>query len=146
MGRTSGSWAARNPRLLAVGVFIANRIKKLPLVLTFLGAYFTLFTAGSFFLDPGSVAEIFRTPDLQAALFFAVFMVDDPPTCPARYRDQVEFGVIAAVVSYVLFVSNGVIYYLPAGLLVANGWESARRVLARRRRLQSAAGGVTATA
>ena len=31
------------------------------------------------------VAEVFRTPDAQATLFFAVFILTDPPTSPVRY-------------------------------------------------------------
>ncbi len=109
------------------GLFIADRINKLPLVVVFLGAYFALFTVASFLGKPVDVAEIFRTPDLQATLFFAFFMVDDPPTCPARYEDQIPFGLIVAVASFLIFIIVGAVYFLPAGLLVANAWESGRR-------------------
>jgi Na+-translocating ferredoxin:NAD+ oxidoreductase RnfD subunit len=113
--------------MCAVGLLIADRINKLPLVVVFLGAYFALFTAASFLGKPVDVAEVFRTPDLQATLFFAFFMVDDPPTCPARYEDQIPFGLIAAVASFLIFIGVGAVYFLPAGLLVANAWESGRR-------------------
>jgi Na+-translocating ferredoxin:NAD+ oxidoreductase RnfD subunit len=113
--------------MCVVGLFIADRINKLPLVVVFLGAYFALFTVASFLGKPIDVAEIFRTPDLQATLFFAFFMVDDPPTCPARYEDQIPFGLIVAVASFIIFIVVGAVYFLPAGLLVANAWESGRR-------------------
>jgi Na+-translocating ferredoxin:NAD+ oxidoreductase RnfD subunit len=113
--------------MCAVGLFIADRINKLPLVVVFLGAYFALFTIASFLGKPVDVAEIFRTPDLQATLFFAFFMVDDPPTCPVRYEDQVPFALIVAVASFAIFIVVGAVYFLPAGLLVANAWESGRR-------------------
>jgi Na+-translocating ferredoxin:NAD+ oxidoreductase RnfD subunit len=113
--------------LCATGLFIADRINKLPLVVVFLGAYFALFTAASFLGKPVDVAEVFRTPDLQATLFFAFFMVDDPPTCPVRYEDQIPFGLIVALASFVIFIVVGAVYFLPAGLLVANAWESGRR-------------------
>jgi Na+-translocating ferredoxin:NAD+ oxidoreductase RnfD subunit len=113
--------------LFAGGLFIADRINKLPLVLVFLGAYFALFTVASFLGQPVNVAEVFRTPDLQATLFFAFFMVDDPPTCPIRYEDQIPFGFIVAFASFVIFIVVGAVYFLPAGLLVANAWESGRR-------------------
>jgi Na+-translocating ferredoxin:NAD+ oxidoreductase RnfD subunit len=116
--------------MCAIGLFIADRINKLPLVVVFLGAYFALFTAASFLGKPLDVAEVFRTPDLQATLFFAFFMVDDPPTCPARYEDQIPFGLIVAVASFVIFIVVGAVYFLPAGLLVANAWESGRRQFA----------------
>jgi Na+-translocating ferredoxin:NAD+ oxidoreductase RnfD subunit len=115
--------------LVACGLFIADRINKLPLVAVFLGAYFFLFTEASFLINPANVAEIFRSPDLQAALFFAFFMLDDPPTCPVRYRDQVGFALITAVASYAVFLATGSVYFLLAGLLVANACESIRRSL-----------------
>src|SRR5690349_16151876 len=53
--------------LLAAGAFIVDRVNKFPLVLTFLAAYFLLFTVTAFVGNPLSVAEIFRTPDIEAA-------------------------------------------------------------------------------
>jgi hypothetical protein len=32
-----------------------------------------------------------------------------------------------AVASFVIFIVVGAVYFLPAGLLVANAWESGRR-------------------
>ena len=113
--------------MLAGGMFIAGRVNKIPLVMTFLGAYFMLFTATAFVSNPLPVAEIFRTPDVEAALYFAFFILTDPPTSPAKYRDQLYCGVIVAVVSYALFELAGVVYYLLAGVLAGNVWEAWRR-------------------
>ncbi len=113
--------------LLAAGVFIADRVNKMPLVLTFLGAYFLLFAVTAFGNDPLSVAEIFRTPDVEAALYFAFIILTDPPTSPAKYPDQIVCGVIVAVVSYAFFEWAGVVYYLLAGVLAGNVWEAYRR-------------------
>ena len=68
--------------LFATGVFIADRVNKIPLVLVFLGLYFTLFTLTAYLGDPAKVSEIFRAPDLHAVLFFAFFILTDPPTAP----------------------------------------------------------------
>jgi NQR2, RnfD, RnfE family len=114
--------------LLAAGGFIADRINKLPMILAFFAAYFTLFTFAGFF-NSAAVGETFRTPDLQAALFFAFFMLDDPPTSPVRHEDQIVFGMIVAVVAYFAFTQFGGVYYLPAGLLAGNLWESGRRLV-----------------
>lgn len=114
--------------LLLAGVFIADRVNKLPLVLTFLGAYFLLFTATAFLGDPRRVSEIFRAPDAQAALYFAFIILTDPPTSPAKYPDQIVYGVIVAVVGYLFFERAGVVYYLLAGVLTGNVWEAWRRV------------------
>jgi Na+-translocating ferredoxin:NAD+ oxidoreductase RnfD subunit len=113
--------------LLAAGAFIADRVNKLPLVLTFLGAYFLLFTITAFVSNPLAVAEIFRTPDVEAALYFAFIILTDPPTSPAKYPDQIVCGLIVAVVSYAFFEWAGVVYYLLAGVMAGNVWEAWRR-------------------
>jgi Na+-translocating ferredoxin:NAD+ oxidoreductase RnfD subunit len=113
--------------LFAAGVFIADRVNKLPLVLAFLGGYYLLFTVAAFLGDPKRVAEIFRTPDLQAVLFFAFFILTDPPTSPVKYPDQLMCGVIVAAVGYAVFELVGAAYYLLAGVLVGNVWEAWRR-------------------
>jgi Na+-translocating ferredoxin:NAD+ oxidoreductase RnfD subunit len=114
--------------LVAAGVFIADRVNKMPLVVAFLGTYFLLFTVTAFVSDARWVAEVFRTPDLEAALYFAFIILTDPPTSPAKYPDQIVFGVIVAVVSYAFFEWAGVVYYLLAGVLTGNVWEAWRRV------------------
>ena len=117
--------------LIATGVYIADRVNKMPLVLAFLGAYFLLFTVTAFVGDPRWVAEIFRPPDVEAALFFAFIILTDPPTSPAKYPDQIVCGVIVAAVSYAFFEWAGVVYYLLAGVLVGNLWEAWRRAVRR---------------
>lgn len=138
---TGQSWWGALPALgivgglvvLVAGALIADRINKLPMILAFFGAYFGMFAVASAF-HPATVGEIFRTPDLQAAIFFAFFMLDDPPTSPVRHEDQVVFGVIVAAVAYFALLRFGGVYYLPAGLLAGNIWESGRRVVMSRMR------------
>jgi Na+-translocating ferredoxin:NAD+ oxidoreductase RnfD subunit len=120
--------------LFATGVFISERVNKMPMVLAFLGSYYALFTLTAFVGDPRLVAEIYRTPDLQAVLFFAFFILTDPPTSPTKYTDQVICGVLVAVVSYGIFEWIGVVYYLLAGVLAGNLWEAWRRWHTRRSR------------
>lgn len=120
--------------LVVAGAYIADRTNKLPMVLVFLGAFFGLFTVTALLSDPARVFEVFRPPDVNSALFFAFFMLDDPPTSPVRYPDQVAFGLLAAVASYAVFVTVGAVYYLPAGVLFANAWESSRRVIEHNKR------------
>ena len=133
---TAQSWWGALPEVTPViqvalavsGVFIADRVNRMPLVLAFLGAYYGLFTVTSFLGDPARVSEVFRTPDLQAVLFFALFILTDPPTSPVRYHDQLIFAAIVAVASYVIFEWIGAVDYLLAGVLVGNVWEAWRRV------------------
>ena len=113
--------------LFATGIFITDRVNKMPLVLVFLGCYYLLFTATAFLGDPQKVAEVFRAPDLQAVLFFAFFILTDPPTSPVKYRQQIICGVLVAVASYAIFELIGAVYYLLAGVLVGNVWEAWNR-------------------
>jgi len=113
--------------LFVSGAFIADRVNKIPLVLIFLGVYFALFTLTAFLGNPGKVAEVFRAPDLHAVLFFAFFILTDPPTSPVKYADQFVYGVIVAIVSYAIFEMVGAAYYLLAGVLVGNIWEAWHR-------------------
>jgi Na+-translocating ferredoxin:NAD+ oxidoreductase RnfD subunit len=113
--------------LLAGGIYITSRVNKMPLVLSFLGAYFCLFTAAAYLGDPRTVAQIFRSPDLEAALYFALIILTDPPTSPARYRRQWVFGVITAATGFAVFQIFGVAYHLLAGVLAGNLWEAWHR-------------------
>jgi Na+-translocating ferredoxin:NAD+ oxidoreductase RnfD subunit len=124
--------------LAAGGIFIADRVNKLPLVVAFLGAYFSLFTIAAFARDPAWVAEIYRAPDLQAVLYFSFFILTDPPTSPVRYPDQLIFAAIVAIVSFAIFEWTGAVFYLLAGVLAGNAWESWRRATLHRRRVAAA--------
>lgn len=113
---------------LAGGIYIADRVNKMPLVLSFLGMYFLLFTATAYLGDPRRVAEIFRSPDLEAVVFFALIILTDPPTAPAKYRDQWICGIVVAVASFAVFEVFGVVYFLLVGALAGNVWTAWRRV------------------
>jgi len=128
--------------LIAGGVFITDRVNKMPLVLAFLGVYFSLFTIAAFVGDPRWPAEIFRSPDAEAALFFAFVILTDPPTSPAKYPDQLVCGVIVAVVAFALFEWFGVVYFLLAGVLVGTVWEAWRRTSRVRARKPKVVSGV----
>ena len=114
--------------LLVGGIYIAYRVNRLPMVLCFLGAYFTLFTVTAYMGDPRRVAEIFRSPDMDAVLYFALIILTDPPTSPAKYRGQWIYAIIVAAVSYAVFEAFGTAYFLLAGVLAGNVWEAWRRV------------------
>lgn len=119
--------------LVVGGIYLANRVNKLPLVLCFLGIYFCLFTTTAFLGDARRVVEIFRSPDVNAVLYFTLVILTDPPTSPAKYRGQWIFGGIVAVFSYAVFMAFGVAYFLLAGVLAGNVWEAWRRRAAGRR-------------
>jgi len=105
--------------LLVGGAFVVDRINKFPLVLSFMATYFTIFTVTSI-VDPTGVAEMFRTPFVQSALFLALFMLTDPPTSPSRERDQVLLGALVGVTSCVAQLAGIGQAYLLVGVLVGN--------------------------
>ena len=72
--------------LIVGGVFITDRVNKMPLLLAFLGGYFLLFTISSWIGDPAHYVEVYRQPDLHAALYFGFFMVTAPPTSSRARR------------------------------------------------------------
>lgn len=118
--------------LLVAVAYIANHIKKLPMVLAFLGTFFGAATVLAFVKDPTMVAELFRTPDLQMALFFAGFMLTDPPTSPAKPRDQIIYGIVVAALALVFFRLVGAVWFLPGALLIGNLGEALRRFIQQR--------------
>jgi Na+-translocating ferredoxin:NAD+ oxidoreductase RnfD subunit len=124
--------------IAAAGLYTAERIHKLPMVFVFLGAFYSLATAATFWGSGADYASLFRAPDAHAALFFAFFMLDDPPTSPTKYRDQVVFGALTAACGFAFFQVFGWLYYLLAALLVSNGaWAAVRTWRARGRRRHS---------
>ncbi len=113
--------------LLGSGLFMVMRMNKLPLLLSFLGVFFLCATISAYVGDPSKVAELYRAPDLHATLYFAFFMITDPPTSPPKHREQLVYGGIVALVGYAVFQIIGAAYFLLAGLLVANVWEGWRK-------------------
>src|SRR5205814_2937514 len=112
--------------LLAGGAFVVDRIERWPLVLSFLGTYFALFTLSAL-VNPVAVAEMFRAPFLNAALFLALFMLTDPPTAPARTEDQVWIGVLVAVAAFLAQLAGAGQSYLLIGLLARNAVLACQR-------------------
>jgi Na+-translocating ferredoxin:NAD+ oxidoreductase RnfD subunit len=114
--------------LLVLGAIIVWQVNKFPSVLAFLCAYFGLFALEAFFGNKLAVAEIFRQPFMGTVLFFALFMLTDPPTTPARPSHQVWFGAAVAAVAFVCYLlTEGGVYYLLVALLAGNVVEGLRR-------------------
>lgn len=113
------------PILLAVGAFVAVRTRKYSQVLAFLGTYVILLVAMAAIhvgLPSATPADALRPPFINAALFLAFFMLTDPPTTPATLREQLQFAVVVASVSVVVYALVGGLAYLPVGLLAGNLW------------------------
>lgn len=113
------------------------------MVLVFLGAYFVLFALTGLTSHAVDVAEIFRTPGIQMVVFFSLYMLDDPPTSPNHYRDQIWYGLLVACAAYAFFMTTGMVYFLPLAVLIGNLAHAIHQAIATRRRhsdgLQAAA-------
>ncbi|GLG02705.1 hypothetical protein Alches_27460 [Alicyclobacillus hesperidum subsp. aegles] len=108
--------------VLVVGYAIVQRVNKFPQFFSFFAVYLAFFAfEGAFHV--ALAADAFRNPIINSALFLACFMLTDPPTSPARYRHQIGFGAISAIVSGLIYLTFGGLSYLFIGLLSANLWK-----------------------
>jgi Na+-translocating ferredoxin:NAD+ oxidoreductase RnfD subunit len=105
--------------LLIGGYAVTNRVNKYPLVFSFVGTFFVLlFLMGHFHI--GDASDALRPPFINAALFFGLFMLTDPPTSPAKYKNQIMFGILAALTGTVVYGFFGGLMYLFIGLFIGN--------------------------
>lgn len=132
-GAVPFSRVAGFPLLALAAWYIARKVNKLPLAMTFLAVILTGTTVAAFLGDAQATAQVFRLPDINALVFFAGFMLTDPPTSPAKPADQVWFGAVVGLLGAATFLRFGVQWFIFAGLPVANAAESLRRILAGRR-------------
>lgn len=123
--------------LVVLGAVMAQRLHKATAALVFLAVWFSCATVTAYVGDPVLVVEVFRAPDLQAAVFFAAFMLTDPPTSPPKVDDQILFGIIVAGVAFAVLTLVGGAHFLLAGVLVGNAWEGWRKHRVRRLRARS---------
>jgi Na+-translocating ferredoxin:NAD+ oxidoreductase RnfD subunit len=96
-------------------MFITYKVNKIPAVLAFLGVYYLCATTATFVGNPERFVDLYRAPDVHAALYFAFFMVTDPPTSPPKHRDQVIFGAITATAAFAAFDLIGAGVFLTRG-------------------------------
>lgn len=111
--------------LLLGGYVVTNRVNKFPQVFAFLSVYFLLLLLMGF-MNVGEAADAFRPPFINASLFFALFMLTDPPTSPVTNKDQVIFGLLSAIVGVVIYGFFGGLMYLFIGLLISNAYHMVR--------------------
>ncbi|QHW29432.1 RnfABCDGE type electron transport complex subunit D [Paenibacillus rhizovicinus] len=107
------------PLLLIGGYIVTSRVNKYPQVFVFFMTTFAMLLAMAYF-HKGDAFDALRPPFINATLFFGCFMLTDPPTSPAKLRDQVVFGVIAAITGSVIYGLYGGLMYLFIGLLAGN--------------------------
>lgn len=105
--------------VLIGGYAVTSRVNKFAQVFSFLGTYFILLLGMGIF-HIGDAVDALRPPFINASLFFALFMLTDPPTSPAKDGDQIVFGIVSALVGATVYALYGGLTYLFAGLLAGN--------------------------
>jgi Na+-translocating ferredoxin:NAD+ oxidoreductase RnfD subunit len=112
--------------LLISGYLITEKVNKFPQVFAFLGTYFLIYLilALTPYSNTVDALDALRNPYINSVLFLAFFMLTDPPTSPAKYKDQVWFGIIVAVVSIIDYALFQGLAYLLVGLLFGNAWKA----------------------
>ncbi|MDN3017339.1 RnfABCDGE type electron transport complex subunit D [Paenibacillus sp. BSR1-1] len=105
--------------VLVGGYLVTDRVMKYPQLLSYLGTSFVLlFFMG--LLNIGDASDALRPPFINAALFFAFFMLTDPPTSPAKNKNQVIFGILVAVSGTIVYGLFGGLTYLYVGAFIGN--------------------------
>jgi Na+-transporting NADH:ubiquinone oxidoreductase subunit NqrB len=119
------------PLIILAGLFLADRVNRLPMAGAFFGTYatlliFTLFMLAVFTGTAGRIADAYQEPFVNAALLLGLVMLTDPPTSPGRLVDQCVYGLLSAIVS-VAGLLAGLVYFLPLGLAAGNVWVAIKR-------------------
>lgn len=105
--------------LLIGGYIVTDRVNKFPQVFAFFGTFFVLLFFMGYF-QVGDAVDALRPPFINATVFFGFFMLTDPPTSPAKYKNQILFGVISAMSGIVAYGMFGGLIYLFFGLFMGN--------------------------
>ncbi len=108
--------------LVAVGLYISYRVKKLSQVVSYMVSYLVICAVFLLFHGTHMYASFgFQNPLINTALFLAFFMLTDPPTSPGKPRHQIWFGAMAALISAGMYLINpGELAFPFIGLLSAN--------------------------
>ncbi|WML49043.1 RnfABCDGE type electron transport complex subunit D [Neobacillus sp. PS3-34] len=105
--------------LLVGGYLVTNRVNKFPQVFAFMGTSFLLLLLMGHF-NIGDEVDALRPPFINATLFFGFFMLTDPPTSPAKDKDQVLFGILTSAAGALIYGIFGGLMYLFIGLCIGN--------------------------
>ncbi|QWU16133.1 NQR2, RnfD, RnfE family [Paenibacillus sophorae] len=118
-----GNFPAWTLIFVALGGYpVTSRVNKYAQLFSFLGAFFALLVIMGYY-DIGNISSAFRPPFINAALFFGFFMLTDPPTSPAKVKDQIIFGLLVAAAAAIIYGFFGGLTYLFIGLLLGNLYQ-----------------------
>jgi hypothetical protein len=129
--------------MILAGAIVLDRSRKLPAALAFLLAYYGIYLIVAL-TDPHHATEAFRSPISNATIFFAVFMLSDPPTAPITIPAQLTYGALIAAIAVTLELTSHSQTFPLVALCAGNLYAAATR--ARRTRRNRAQRAVRAAA
>lgn len=121
---TPGQWGTAlwlAAALAGAGLFVTYRSARFDVPLIFLGAFAALIVARALWLGDPLTIPFLRLQN-GALVLFAFFMISDPKTTPDGALARAVFAAGAALIAYVLsyhfFISDGIFYALAAMCLI----------------------------
>jgi Na+-translocating ferredoxin:NAD+ oxidoreductase RnfD subunit len=115
------------------GAIVLDRSRKLPAALAFLTTYYLIYLTVAI-TDPRHATEAFRSPISNAIVFFALFMLSDPPTAPITLRAQLTYGALIAAIAASLELTSHSQTFLLVALCAGNLYAAASRARRTRHR------------
>jgi Na+-translocating ferredoxin:NAD+ oxidoreductase RnfD subunit len=112
--------------MILAGAIVLDRSRKLPAALAFLLAYYGIYLIVAL-TDPHHATEAFRSPISNAIIFFALFMLSDPPTAPITLRAQLTYGALIAAIAATLELTSHSQTFLLVALCAGNLYAAATR-------------------
>lgn len=122
--------------MILAGAIVLDRSRKLPAALAFLIAYYGVYLIVGI-IDPHQATEAFRSPISNAIVFFAVFMLSDPPTAPITIPAQVIYGVLIAAIAATLELTSHSQTFLLVALCAGNVYAAVTRARRTRHRARA---------
>jgi hypothetical protein len=112
--------------MIIAGVIVLDRSRKLPAALAFLITYYLIYLMIAI-TAPHHATEAFRSPISNAIVFFALFMVSDPPTAPITISAQLTYGALIAAIAATLELTSHSQTFLLVALCAGNLYAAASR-------------------
>lgn len=122
--------------VVILGAVLVHRLRRMEIVASFLVTYVVL--VAGFAGVTGQDAAVRLTLEVFASgiPFFTLFMLTDPATSPAKARSRTWYGVLVAVLAFLLRLVASPVQFLLYAILAANLVLSIHRGRARRTHLR----------
>jgi Na+-translocating ferredoxin:NAD+ oxidoreductase RnfD subunit len=117
---SSAWWGSTGIIAFILGLILVIVIKRLNIALSFFLTFSLISYGYGFFVDNSYVTQGFFSGPI---VFFAFFMMIEPVTIPATNRSRIIFGILTALLVFILSLSNYLFansFFIYIGLLIMN--------------------------